>query len=96
VKSALGVLEVEVRAHGIRPPLDPTPHMDRVDVLGEGLRLLEALAAGDGPSPSQTLRIEAGDLATQLDADADLDEYLRELLSDELPTLLEALLEEKS
>ena len=90
LEASLDLLDVEIRAEGVRPPLDPASHMDRSDLLGEALRLVAALQDPHGPSPSATLELEAGELAG-FDGD-DPDPYLRELLEGELPTLLGALL----
>ena len=90
LEASLDLLDVEIRSEGVRPPLDPAPHMDRSDLLGEALRLVAALQDPHGPSPSATLELEPGELAG-FDGE-DPDPYLRELLEGELPTLLEALL----
>jgi DNA repair protein SbcD/Mre11 len=91
VESALGLLQAEVRAHELRPPLDPSRHRGRVDILGEALRLLDELSDPEGPSPSRTLSLEADQLAGLAGAEAD--EYLRDLLRGEAPLLLDRLLE---
>ena len=90
LEASLDLLEAEIRAEGVRPPLDPASHSERVDVLGEALRLVAALQDPDGPSPSAALELTPDELAG-LD-DGDPDPYLRELLRGELPTLLSALL----
>lgn len=82
----LGVLEVELRLEGLRPAVDPADALQRPDAAGEALRLIRSLGADDGPSPSERLGIPAGALAGRqsgaLTSQADLDAYLRELLSD--------------
>jgi DNA repair protein SbcD/Mre11 len=80
----LGALEVEVRTGGLRAALDLAPALERQDAAGAALRLLRSLAAGGGPSPSEVLGIEAGDLAGHPELDtrdrAAVDAYLRSLL----------------
>lgn len=91
LESSLGLLQAEIRAREIRPALDPTRHRDRVDVLGEALRLLEELSDPEGPSPSRELSLAVGELAGSDGTDPD--EYLRNLLRGEAPLLLDRLLE---
>ncbi len=88
----LDLLDVEIRAEATRPPLAPADHRDRMDVLGEALRILEELTTEDGPSPSRTLGLSEGEMAAL--GRAKLDPYLRELLQSEEPELLQALLVE--
>ena len=76
--SALDALEVEVRAEALRPPLDPTPYLDRQDVVGEALRLARALAEGRG-DVVEALELAGSDLAGL--GDRPLEEYASELLS---------------
>lgn len=44
-----GAIHVEVRARGLHPVFDPVDHRDRVDALGETLRLLEEVLQGSLP-----------------------------------------------
>jgi len=77
LRELLGVLEVTVSAEGIHPVLSLREHAARVDVLGEALRLCEAVRRGE-----TKLDIGAGDLA-RMGADDSLgvDGYVRELLA---------------
>ncbi|MDX1566695.1 MAG: hypothetical protein R3223_02775, partial [Longimicrobiales bacterium] len=43
----LDLLDAEVRADGIHAPIDPEPHRDRQDVLGEALRMLTEARTDD-------------------------------------------------
>lgn len=71
----LGVLEAEVRAEGVHPPVDPDAHLERQDVLGETLRMLrEARASGEVLDD-----VRPEELAGP-DPDDDEEAYLRSLL----------------
>lgn len=43
----LDLLEAEVRAEAVHAPVDPEPHRDRQDVLGESLRMLREARSSD-------------------------------------------------
>jgi len=86
--SLLGALEVTLLADGVHPVLDLDEHRSRIDVLGEALRLSEAVRRG-----GTTLRgLHAGDLAGVVsDEPRALQGYVRSLMTDldgELAALL--------
>ncbi len=91
---SLGLLDLEIRADGLRSEAKIQDHVDREDVLGEALRLVSELSAEDGPSPSDALGLTAEDLIG-LDPEErrHLDGYLREILVDGGAVLLDAFLE---
>jgi exonuclease SbcD len=79
LKDLLGVLEVVVDAEGIHPVLALDEHRTRVDVLGEALRLAEALRREE----SRLRSLDPGDLAgVSSDDQAAVDRYVRELLDE--------------
>jgi DNA repair exonuclease SbcCD nuclease subunit len=72
----LGALEVTVSAEGVHPVLALCEYAARVDVLGEALRLCDAVRRGDSK-----LDLAVGDLAgVPGDDPRVLEEYVRELL----------------
>jgi DNA repair exonuclease SbcCD nuclease subunit len=77
LRELLGVLEVTVSAEDVYPVLSLREHAARVDVLGEALRLCEAVRRGE-----TKLDIGAGDLA-RMGADDSLgvEGYVRDLLA---------------
>jgi DNA repair exonuclease SbcCD nuclease subunit len=76
LRELLGVLEVTVLAEGVHPVLSLGEHAARVDVLGEALRLCEAVRRG-----GTRLGIGPGDLASMGADDAlGVDGYVRDLL----------------
>jgi len=77
LKELLGVLEVAAVVEGVHPILALEEHRGRVDVLGEALRLAEAVRRGEARIPG----LDASDLAgVPSDDPAALDRYVRELL----------------
>lgn len=75
----LGALEVVVDADGVHPVLALEDHRDRVDVLGEALRLARSVRGGE----SQLKGIDPGDLVgVTSDDPAVVERYVRELLDD--------------
>jgi len=90
LRDLLGVLDVEVRTGGLVPRIDPANHRDRIDVVGESLRLLDGILAGDHPDPAGLLGIDPGDLAAL--GDRGPAEYLQELLEGHSSRLLELVL----
>jgi DNA repair exonuclease SbcCD nuclease subunit len=75
----LGALEVTVVTDGVHPVLDLADHRERVDVLGEALRLADAVRRGearlDGLQPGELAGIASDDRVA-------VDRYVRDLLRD--------------
>jgi len=75
----LGALEVTAVVEGVHPVLDLEEHRQRVDVLGEALRLADAIRRGEA-------RLDAVDPGELVGAPSDeraaVDRYVRELLED--------------
>lgn len=75
----LGALDVVVTAERVHPIVRVQEHRIRTDVLGESLRLLEALRLGNATLSS----LEAGDLAGLVSDDrSTLVTYVNDLLQD--------------
>lgn len=55
----MGALDVEARTHRVGPPVDPSRLRDRMDVLGEALRILELIRGGE-----EVLAVQPGELAS--------------------------------
>lgn len=72
----LGVLAVELRTGSLRPAVSPARHRERQDVLGEALRLLESVRAGDEEVPG----LDAGQLGGLEDTGVSPADYAAELL----------------
>ncbi len=92
---ALDVLEVEVRAGGVRPALDPARYLERQDAAGEVLRLVRELAGNPDVLPQEILSVTPGELAGA-PADSEpalLAAYLRGLLAEGDRSLLERFLD---
>ena len=91
---SLGLLDLEIRADELKSIIRVPDHIGRQDVLGEALRLVCELSATDGPSPSEALGLNAGDMIGLSPEDENrLDVYIRELLSGREEGLLDAFLE---
>ena len=90
----LGLLEVELDTSGLRPPLSAEEWHGRPDVLGEALRLLAQVEEEEGGSASGLLGVSSSELATP--GVEDVDRYVRELLRGEEPSLIQALLRDRS
>ncbi len=74
-----GALDVNVLSDGVHPVVPVEEHKVRPDVLGEALRLIEAVRAGE----RQISGLDAGDLAGLAgDASGALEQYVKELLED--------------
>jgi len=71
----LGLLDVEIRADGVHPPVDPEAHLERQDALGEALRLLR-----DAHDDTGALRRLRPDELAGAPPGGDEDDYLRSLL----------------
>ncbi len=79
LREILGALEVTVLSEGVHPVLALDDHRERVDVLGEALRLAAAVRAGDTPLKN----LDPADLVGIVtDEPASLARYVRELLED--------------
>lgn len=91
LRAELGALDLELRTSGLLPSHRPAEHRERVDVLGEALRLLEAIEEGRLDDPAALLGIEPGELAGLEERDTGT--YLRELLQERAPALMETLLQ---
>jgi DNA repair protein SbcD/Mre11 len=89
----LGLLEVELDTSRLRPPLNAEEWHGRPDVLGEALHLLAEVLAEGGPA-SRLLGISPAELATP--GVEDVDRYVRELLGGEEPSVIHALLRDRS
>lgn len=77
LRQELGALEVTVWTDGVHPPVPVEEHRRRTDVLGEALRLLEAVRRGE----EQVDGLEAGDLAgVGSDDPKVVESYVRRLL----------------
>jgi DNA repair exonuclease SbcCD nuclease subunit len=77
IRQLLGVLDVTVLADRVHPVLAVEEHRKRTDVLGEALRLLEAVRRGEEPPPA----FEPGALGgCPLDDPRAVDRYVRQLL----------------
>ena len=75
----LGALEVSLQTEAVHPVLALDEHRERVDVLGEALRLARAVRRGEARLPG----LGAGDLAgAPSDDQAVVERYVRELLGD--------------
>ncbi|MGD8873050.1 MAG: hypothetical protein PVJ80_15860, partial [Gemmatimonadota bacterium] len=75
----LGALEVVVDADGVHPVLALDDHRERVDVLGEALRLAGSVRRGE----SRLAGLDPGDLAgVTSDDSAAVDRYVRDLVAD--------------
>jgi DNA repair exonuclease SbcCD nuclease subunit len=73
----LGALEVHVSTEGVHPVLDLEDHRQRIDVLGEALRLSAAVRQGAGRLEG----LDPGDLAgAGSDDPAAVERYVRDLL----------------
>jgi hypothetical protein len=77
LRDLLGVLDVVIVADGIHPVVPVEEHRSRPDVLGEALRLLEAVRRQEVKLPSPDPGMLAG--VTSDDSRA-VDAYVRELL----------------
>jgi DNA repair exonuclease SbcCD nuclease subunit len=77
LRELIGALEVTVWADGVFPPVPVEEHRRRADVLGEALRLLDAVRCGD----ERIDDLDPGELAglTSEDARA-MERYVRHLL----------------
>lgn len=79
LRELLGVLEVSVVTDRVHPLLALDEHRERIDVLGEALRLAEAVARGE----TRLEGVEPQDLAGLASDDpAAVDRYVRGLLED--------------
>lgn len=77
IRQLLGVLDVTVLAEGIHPVVAVEEHRKRTDVLGEALRLLDAVRRGEERLPD----FEPGTLGgTPLEDPRAVDRYVRGLL----------------
>ena len=77
IRELLGVLDVTVLADAVHPVVAVEEHRRRTDVLGEALRLLEAVRRGEERLPD----FEAGALGgTPLEDPRVVDGYVRQLL----------------
>jgi DNA repair exonuclease SbcCD nuclease subunit len=76
----LGALEVEVRTGDIFLPVDLESHLERDDVLGESLRLIQSLASHGGEAGGEELPAGIADELAGLGRDGDPALYLREIL----------------
>jgi DNA repair protein SbcD/Mre11 len=85
MRDALGVLEVEVRSKGVFPPVRLADHVERKDVLGEALRLVH-LTREEGWSALEE------DVLAGLEAGADPERYVAELLIDAEAEILARML----
>ncbi len=92
---SLGLIDLEIRTHKLRPVLRGEDYSDRVDVLGEALRMLREIREdGDAESAARMLGLVREDLlGLGTDEGRDVDEYIRSLLQDGDSALLEALVE---
>lgn len=90
MEGSLGVLFLELRTRGVHPVVEPSEHRDRPDVVGEALRLLEAVASGEGsPDPLGDVEL-AG--PPRGGGDEERASYVRRLLSGAEGELLARLL----
>ena len=88
----LGALQVEVRPERVRPLQSVEEHLERQDVLGESLRLAQALRS-DLADVAAALEIEEGELAGFDAAEhGSLNEYLQSLLDDAGGEIVQRLL----
>jgi DNA repair exonuclease SbcCD nuclease subunit len=77
IRELLGVLDVTVVAEAVHPVVSVEEHRKRTDVLGEALRLLEAVRRGDERLP----HFEPGALGgTPLEDPRAVERYVRQLL----------------
>ncbi len=92
VERMLGILSAEVRSGGVGPVLDVEAQRERPDVLGEALRLLEAVVAGRERLPG----IEVDELAGfRAGGEEDPDAYVRRVLEGSADQLLARMLAEE-
>jgi DNA repair protein SbcD/Mre11 len=89
LRDALGVLEVEVRAKHLWPPVRVEDHLGRKDVLGEALRLVESTRADGWTVPE-------GQVLLGLEDGADAAEYITDLLRDAEAEILSRMLKPES
>jgi DNA repair protein SbcD/Mre11 len=89
LRDALGVMEVEVSAKRVFPPVRIEDHLDRKDVLGEALRLVGSTRAGGWAVPE-------GEVLLGLEGGADPDDYVADLLQDAEAELLARMLKPDS
>lgn len=75
VAAHLDLLEAEIRTGSLHPPVDPERHMERQDVLGEGLRLLR-----EARTDEEALDAVAPDVLAGHAHQGDDAEHLRSLL----------------
>jgi hypothetical protein len=78
LRQLLGALDVSVATEGVHPVVPIEEHRLRTDVLGEALRMCEAIARGE----TVLEHVEAGDLVGAGSADpVALRAYVRRLLT---------------
>lgn len=101
IRDALGVLDVEVRAQRVYPPVRVEDHLDRPDVLGETLRLIQATRMGIPSTASDPIRSvdpsaewtpAEGIVLLGLEEGADAATYISDLLRDAEPEILARML----
>jgi DNA repair exonuclease SbcCD nuclease subunit len=79
IQELLGALEVSVHAEGVHPVLALDEHRDRIDVLGEALRMAAAVRRGE----LHLGQLEAGELVgVTSDDPAAVRRYVKDLLRD--------------
>jgi len=78
LRAMLGVLDVSLISESVHPPIALDDHRARTDVLGEALRLAEAVRRGEVSLPN----LDAGDLAGVQSTDpAAVEAYVERLLT---------------
>ena len=90
LRDELGVLDVEVRAAGLHPPIDPDDYRGQAHLLGFALDILDRIEQDDRLLD----RVTPPDLAYPGDDALDVREYLRSLLPRLSVEAAEALLRE--